>query len=223
MSPAAADSVGVRRLGTGALAGVLVFLLVCTAVQGLRADLDWIAAPLSFYLVDAYGLWVRLAYSALSLSLAAIGIGYYQALSPQARSGAPLLLFVMAAAALATTAWAETNRPWLAPTFEGYVHGIAAQAAFLCTTVAMLLQSWRLRGDAQWRERFAIAFGLALAGFAAMWVHALWREAPRGLGQKVVVVLILLWLGLAAAWLRRSGRAPEASRSPVAEGLAGDG
>jgi hypothetical protein len=30
----------------------------------------------------------------------------------------------------------------------------------------------------------------------------LWRDAPRGLTQKVEIAMILLWLGLAANWLR---------------------
>ncbi len=203
---AARDGQFERRLGTTALAGVLAFAVVCTAMQWLRSDLDWLRAPLSFYLVDAHGLWVRTVYTGLSLALVLLGVGYYRALSPTARSAAPLLLFVVAGIALTVTAWAGTNRPQRPPTFEGLVHGMAAQTAFLCVTTAMLLQAWRFRRDPVWRGRFGLAFGLAAACFVAMWVHALWRDAPRGLTQKVVIALILLWLGLAATWLRRSGR-----------------
>ena len=206
MAIASTDGDTVRRLGTAGLAGVIAFAVVCTAMQWLRSDLDWLRAPLSFYLVDAHGLWVRVVYTGLGVSLVLLGVGYYRALSPQARSAAPLLLFVVAGIALTVTAWAGTNRPQRPPTFEGLVHGLAAQTAFLCVTTAMLLQAWRLRRDPLWRGRFALAFGLAAACFVAMWAHALWRDAPRGLTQKVVIVLILAWLGLAAGWLRRSGR-----------------
>jgi hypothetical protein len=48
-----------------------------------------------------------------------------------------------------------------------------------------------------------MAFTLAAVCFAMLWVHVLWREAPRGLTQKVVIVLILGWLALASTWLRR--------------------
>ena len=97
--------------------------------------------------------------------------------------------------------------PQRPPTFEGLIHGLAAQTAFLCVTTAMLLQAWRMRRDPAWRGHFALAFGLAVVCFVAMWVHALWREAPRGLTQKAVIVLNLAWLGWAAVWLRRSGAA----------------
>ncbi|MFC3551708.1 DUF998 domain-containing protein [Lysobacter cavernae] len=204
-----------RRLATAVLAGLLVFVVVCVAVQLLRDDLDWWLAPLSFYLVGDYGSWLQGAYLVLAGALAMLGAGYYAALPAPARSAAPLLLFVLAALALGVTAMAETDRPQRPPTFEGLVHGIAASTAFLCVTTAMLLQSWRFRGDAQWRPRFVQAFGLAMICFVAMWVHALWREAPRGLSQKLVIAAIVAWLVLAAFWLRRaSAVGPHNSSNP---------
>lgn len=191
-----------RRLGTAALAGVLVFALVCFAAQWLRTDLDWLRTPLSFYLLDPYGDWVQGGYFALALALVSLGCGWYLALTREARSAAPLLLFVWAGMALAVAALAETGRPGQPVVLESLVHGIAAQAAFLCTTTAMLLQAWRLRRDARWRGRFALASWLAVAAFVGLWVHALWRDAPRGLTQKVEIGMILSWLGLAAHWLR---------------------
>lgn len=201
--PGLLDETASRRLGTAALAGVIAFALVCTAAQLLRVDLDWQRAPLSFYLLDAYGGWVQAAYISLATALVLLGIGCYGALQPRARSAAPLLLFACAGLALGVTAAAGTDHPLRAPTFQGLVHGIAAQTAFLCVTTAMLLQSWRFRGDGHWRRYFAPAFALAAISFAALWAHALWRDAPRGLTQKAVIALILLWLGLAAFWLRR--------------------
>ncbi len=198
----AVGSAGPRRLATAALAGVSVFALVGVAVQFLRPDLDWRHAPMSFYLLGAYGLWLQAAYCVLGGALLLLAAGYYRALQPQARSAAPGLLFAMAAAGLCVTAIADSNLPQREPTLQGWLHGVAAQTAFLCVTTAMLLQSWRLRADPRWRSRFARAFLLAIAAFAAVWVLALWREAPRGLAQKAVIALIVGWLALAAAWLR---------------------
>ncbi|GAB3332234.1 DUF998 domain-containing protein [Marilutibacter aestuarii] len=194
------------RLGGTALAGIGAFAACATAAQWLRADLDWQQVPLSFYLVGPYGAWVQGAYLALALALVLLGLGWYRALSAAARSAAPLLLFVVAAVALAVTALAETGRLGQPPRLEALVHGLAAQTAFLCVTVAMLLQAWRLRGDPVWRHRFAGAFALALLAFIGLWVHALWREAPRGLTQKLEILLILAWLALSAAALRSGPR-----------------
>lgn len=188
-----------------ALAGMFAFLATGIAAQCLRPDLDWVRVPNSFYLIGPWGGMVRAGYYAMAAALVLLGASAYHSLSRQARSAAPLLLFTAAGAALALTALATTdtwNRP---PTLHGYVHGVAAQAAFLCTTTAMLLQAWRLRGDPRWRRWFRPAFAYASLCFALLWVQALWRALPRGLSQKALIVLILGWL-MAAAW--RLLRAP---------------
>lgn len=192
-----------RALGNIALVGLLAFSVVAVAVQVLRSDLDWMDAPLSLYLLDAYGHWLQTAYVVLALALASLGAGYYFALRDGRRSAAPWLLFVCAGVGLCVTALAHSNLPGHAPTLEGFVHGTAAQAAFLCVSVATLLQSCWLRVGPRWRSRFPLAFALALAGFVAIWVDALWHGMPRGLEQRLVIGLILVWLILAASWLRR--------------------
>jgi len=192
-----------RALGNIALVGLLAFSVVAVAVQALRSDLDWMDAPLSLYLLDAYGHWLQTAYVVLALALASLGAGYYFALRDGRRSAAPWLLFVCAGVGLCVTALAHSNLPGRAPTLEGLVHGVAAQTAFLCVSVAMLLQSWWLRANPRWRPRFAPAFALALACFAGIWVDALWHGMPRGLEQRLMIALILVWLLLAANWLRR--------------------
>ena len=190
-----------------ALAGMLVFLATGIAAQGLRPELDWTRVPNSYYLIGPWGGMVRAGYCSLALALVLLGVSAYRTLSPATRSAAPLLLFVAGGAALALTAFATTdtwNRP---PTLHGYVHGVAAQAAFLCTAAAMLLQAWRLRDDARWRRWFRPAFTYAALCFVLLWVQAFWRALPRGLSQKLLILLILAWL-LAAAWrlLRGPGR-----------------
>jgi hypothetical protein len=67
----------------------------------------------------------------------------------------------------------------------------------------MLLQSWRLRYDPRWRAHFRSAFVLAAVTFVALWTYALVKPIPRGLGEKIVIALILLWLGRAGWWLAR--------------------
>jgi len=187
-----------RAAGGFTLLAVLAFAVVCTAVQLLRTDLDWVRVPLSFYLIGAYAGWVRAVYVVLGLGLAAFGLGWHRALAPGARSFAPALLFVVAGIALGVTAFASTNT-WAHPaTLHGFVHGVAAQATFLCVTVGMLLLGWRLRRDPRWRALHRPAFAWAVACFAALWLQGLWRSAPRGLTQKALILALLAWLaGLA--------------------------
>lgn len=200
-----------RKFGNLALLGLLLFIAAAIAVQVLRGDLDWMSAPLSFYLLDAYGHWLQAAYFMLAVALCSLGAGYYLALEGRRRSIAPWLLFTCAGIGLCVTALAHSNLPGRAPTLEGFVHGTAAQTAFLCVSTAMLLQSYWLRVDPRWRSRFPLAFMLALTCFAAIWVDALWHGLPRGLEQRLVIALILAWLLLAASWLRQGVTARRAS------------
>lgn len=195
-----------RALGAFAFASVVVFSTVCLAVQFLRPDYHWLGTPLSFYLLGPYGRIVAAAFWLLALGLAAIGIGAYRALAPTARSAAPLLLFVVAAIALSVTAIESTDLPDAPPTLHGFIHVVAAVTTFLCVTVAMLLQSWRWRGNPRWHIRWRGAFALAVCAFALLWIDGLARILPRGFGEKLLIVLILVWLWRAAWWLARGER-----------------
>ncbi|MGH8116380.1 MAG: DUF998 domain-containing protein [Rhodanobacteraceae bacterium] len=187
-----------------ALVGVGVFAVVCGAVQFLRTDYNPLGMPLSFYVIGPYGRVVEGSFFVLAVGLAALGAGCYRALARGARSAAPLLLFVVAAIALCITAVEFTDIPGQPSTLHGYVHVIAAVVSFLCVTVAMLLQSWRFRLDARGRDRFRSAIAIAAVAFVALWIDAVARPIPRGLGEKIVIVLILIWLWRAAWWLVRA-------------------
>jgi len=186
-----------------AFVGVGVFIVVCVAAQFLRTDLDWIEAPLSAYLMGPGGAIVKAAYVALSCALVALGFAFRRALTPVARSVVPPALFAAAGMALTVTAFSQLPFGVDPSGWHAFVHGIAAMTTFLCVTVAMLLQSWWLRADARWRNRFGFAFGWAVATFMALWIYALVHDLPRGLTQKIVIALILGWLAWAAVALLR--------------------
>lgn len=186
--------------------GVAAFAIVCGVVQFVRDDLDWIVAPLSYYLVGPYGMAVIAAYLALSIALILLGLGFRAILAAPARSGLPAALFVVAGIALALTALSEPAKLGDHPMEWEAVHRFAAMTTFLCVTVAMMLQSFWLRFDPAWRGRFAFAFTLAAAAFIALWTYALVHTLPHGLAQKTVIALILIWLGWASLALRRRAR-----------------
>ncbi|WHZ18853.1 MAG: hypothetical protein OJF55_001002 [Rhodanobacteraceae bacterium] len=202
MAPIRDDRI-TRALGIITLAGVATFAIACGAAQFLRTDYSVLRTPLSFYVLGPHGGIVEASYFALAIGLVALGVGWYRALDRNARSAAPLLLFVFGAIALCLTAAESTDVPGQPQTLHGFLHIIAAGATFLCVTVAMLLQAWRLRLDPSWRPRFASAFTLAAITFVALWIYALVKPIPRGLAEKVVVALILVWLWRAGWWLAR--------------------
>jgi hypothetical membrane protein len=192
-----------RACGVVTLAGVAVIAIISLIAQFLRTDLNWLTVQLSFYAKGPYGAWVEAGFFAPVPGLVALGIGWYRALDRHAHNVAPLVLFVVAAIALCFTAAYFTDPKEPPTTLHGQVHEWAAFATFVCATTAMLVQSWRLRLDPRWCKHFLSAFALAAITAIYFWIYALAKPIPRGLGEKAVIALVLLWLWRAAWWLAR--------------------
>lgn len=190
-----------RRLGRTAAVLIGTFLALAGWLQAARPDLDPWAMPLSAYLSGPGGGVLQAAYVALALGMVLLGIGLRRALVPAARSAAPVVLLTVGAVALVTTAFAVGASP-----LSAFVHGVAAQTAFLATATALPVQAWRFRLDGRWRRAAMPMLVWGLLAFAALWVHALVQVWPRGVTQKAVVLLIVGWLLAAAMRLWRKGR-----------------
>jgi len=186
-----------------AATGIACFLSAAIALHLLRPELDAVHSQMSLYLVGAWGSLLQGAYAALSAAMVGLAIGLYRALAPDARSAAPLLLFTLGGLSLTVTAYAWMDLPGIDASMEGLVHGISAQGAFLFAAAGIVLQALRFRRDPAWRDAARWLLPWALACFIAIWVLALWREAPRGLAQKAVIALIVGWLATATALLWR--------------------
>lgn len=180
-----------NRLAASALA---IFFAAAVVLHGLRPDLDPVASQMSLYLIGAWGPLLQAAYVALAVGMVALGWGLRAAHAPQARSAAALLLFALAGVSLTVTAYAWMDLPGVDRSFEGFVHGLSATAAFLCATTGMVVQSLGFLRDPAWRRSARWALPGALLCFASVWILAAWREAPRGLAQKTVIAMILLWM-----------------------------
>lgn len=190
-----------RALGGLCLLGCLLFGVTTLTLQWLRADLNWLQVPLSFYLIGPYASSLTLAYVAMAASFVLLGAGHYLAQATHQRSLAPLLLLTLAALGLVLTTLADTPVAGEPVSLHGLVHGIAAKTAFLCVTCAQLLQSsyWRRAAPASCRDLWALAW----LCFVGLWFQALPSGIPHGLNQKLLIALILLWQSLAAWRLLR--------------------
>ena len=196
------------RRFTPALAGLLAviglefFLAVALVLQYLRTDLDWVKAPLSFYLIGPHSAWLITAYFALAASILLVGLGFHRELAPPARSVVALLLFGVSGLCVCVVALAHMDLPGAARfTGEGQLHNAAAILAFASASFGMLLQAWQLRYDPRWRARHPRALALALLTFAVLLVYALLSWLPRGALQKSAILLIVLWLLMTGRWL----------------------
>jgi len=188
---------------------LLAFLAAAVALHLRRSDLDPVASQMSLYLIGAWGPVLQLAYVALGVGMVALAWALRATHGEVARSSAALLLLALAGASLATTAYAWMDLPGVDRSFEGLLHGVSAQGAFLFATSGMVVQALNFRRDPHWQRTSRWALPWALACFAAVWVLALWRDAPRGLAQKTVITLVLAWMAcvLCVLWNRLRGAA----------------
>lgn len=198
-------------LALAVVLALLAFSLIAIALQFARDDLDWVRATLSLYLHGPYGVLLRVAYCLLATAIAALGVMLYRQAAGPARRGLPAALFVVAGLALATVAIGDSWLPQHAPLLAPLLHGLAAQTAFLCVTVAMLLQAWCFGRDPRWQHQHRLVWWWAWVAFAGLWLHVLWRDSPRGLGQKLVIATVVGWLLLVAlaSWRRSRKETPE--------------
>lgn len=193
-----------RIVAGGVFLVCVMFIALVVALQFARADLDWTRATLSLYLHGPHGLALRTAYCVLAAAIAALAWAVYAQTRVDVRRGLPPALFCAAALGLATVAIGDSWLPRYHPVLAPLVHGLAAQTAFLCVSVAMLLQAWCFGRDPRWRDSARWAWWWAWLTFAGLWLHVLWRESPRGLGQKAVIAAVVVWLAAVACMLWRN-------------------
>lgn len=180
---------------------VTAFALTAGTLQIVRTDLDPAAMPLSAYLRGPGGFWLRGAYDLMAASLAVFALAGYRVMPRASRSALASSLFMIAALALPIVACTVLFEGTARENLARLVHGLAAQTTFLCLVMGMLLWSSRWRRQEGMRSRAGVV--LAWLAFVQMWVLALWKDLPPGLTQKLLIVLILLWLAWAARQLWR--------------------
>jgi hypothetical protein len=192
-----------QRLSIALLcAAVAVFVLTAGTLQFTRIDLDPIAMPLSTYLRGPGGAWLRDAYYLMAASLGVFAFAGYGAMPRATRSALASALFMTPALLLPVVAYTVLFENTARENLARLLHGLAAQATFLCLVMGMLLWSSRWqRLERTRRQRTGVV--LAWLAFVQMWILALWKDLPPGLTQKLLIALILLWLGWAAWQLRR--------------------
>lgn len=210
MDVQASSTLSARAGYLGLVTGV-GFVALVVLLQVLRGDLSWVHAQLSLYLHGPYGLLLRTAYCTLAAAMALQMLALQRVLVPSARSATVAVLFCCAALGLAGVAIGDSWLPQLAPVLAPFVHLMSANTAFLCVIAAVLLQAWYFRRDPAWRSLHAPAFALALLAFCVLLWNIGFRSAPRGLSQKLAIVLIVAWL-LLVAWCQ--ARFPRAGAVP---------
>lgn len=180
------------------LIAVADFAVTSLVLQVTRTDLNPIAMPLSAYLKGEGSAWLRAAYYLMACALAVLAWASYQATRPDLRSGLVSALFFVAALALPVVAVTELYMRGPQGDLARIVHGQAAQTTFLCLTVGMMLLSSRWLRDPRMRGDAYVGLTVACMAFVQLLILAFSKVMPQGVTQKLLIALILLWLGWAS-------------------------
>jgi hypothetical protein len=190
------------------LVGVVVNLVVLVVTPVLRPDLNLLEKSLSYYAVGPWGVVQSVAFLALGIASAALGLALLGARISSSWLWPIVLLLMISGAASLGLVWYPMDAPGPATILgdahqtAGTIGGVAQLAAALAFTIA-------IRGDPKWSGLFLTAlavFLLALLGAILSQVAIWWPHlgVPMGATMRLLVIpLVALW-GLVALRLRRT-------------------
>lgn len=207
VAPGTPEDKRVAQLATITILGVVYFFVAVGGLHFLRPEIDPVKHVASYYAVGPYGFLMTAAFFAFGLSLFTLAVGLYQGVILSARSRSGLILLGVAGVGLVLSGIFPTDiTPDNSPsTAVGVIHILSGVVAFLCLIVAALLWSRRFRQDNRWKSFESTSWGFAIAGLVAFIVFFSIIAAQLsigGLGERILIPLMLLWMLLTAIRLR---------------------
>lgn len=205
---------------------VLMFTVVYIAFPVIQPELNPLYRFGSEYAVGRMGWLMKAAFFFWGISLLAFAVAIAKGLDSEAKSRIAVVLFAVAAVGIFLSGVFDSdlqvrneNPPpiWVEPppSDEQIWHGVSGIVAFLGLMIGAGLFSRRLRisgrlhGQYRWLRLLSWLAPVAFIGFITVFIpHGL-----AGLGQRLFVLILLLWIVLAAhgllkgAFVFNSGRA----------------
>ena len=190
-----------------AIGGNVYYLSSVVAAHLLRPDVHPVSEPVSYYAVGPYGFFIGLAIFALGVGSLALTLGLHLGIAPPGRSRVGLLLLALYGVGQLVVALFSIDAE-SAKTTTGIVHNIAGNISFFCFPPAVILLSMGMGKDKRWRslKRPALALSLVVLVEAILVMVSANVVGGFGLAQRLFLLTTVLWMLLAAIWLRYATR-----------------
>jgi len=190
-----------------AIGGNVYYLSSVVAAHLLRPDVHPVSEPVSYYAVGPYGFFIGLAIFALGVGSLALTLGLHLGIAPPGRSRVGLLLLALYGVGQLVVALFSIDAE-SAKTTTGIVHNIAGNISFFCFPPAVILLSMGMGKDKRWRslKRPALALSLVVLVEAILVMVSANVVGGFGLAQRLFLLTSVLWMLLAAIWLRYATR-----------------
>jgi hypothetical protein len=190
-----------------AIAGIAGYLLNLAALHFLRTDVNPVVEPVSNYAVGAYGFLSTAANIGGGLAALALTLGLYLSIAPPSRSRVGLFLLGLVGVSELLAAIFPIDVGAQATTI-GTIHNIVGNISFFGFLGAVILLSWSMGKDEQWRSirRPALALALVVLGMAVLTIVGANIGIGFGVGQRLFNVTSMGWMLLVALRIRSMAR-----------------
>jgi hypothetical protein len=185
------------------IVGIASYLLNLAALHFLRTDVNPMVEPVSNYAVGAYGFLSTAANIGSGLAALALTLGLYLSIASPGRSRVGLFLLGLFGVSELLAAIFPIDVGAQATTI-GTIHNIVGNIAFFGFLAAVILLSWSMGKDEQWRSirRPALALALVVLGMAVLTIVGANIGIGFGVGQRLFNVTSMGWMLLVALGLR---------------------
>jgi hypothetical protein len=185
------------------IVGIASYLLNLAALHFLRTDVNPMVEPVSNYAVGAYGFLSTAANIGSGLAALALTLGLYLSIASPGRSRVGLFLLGLFGVSELLAAIFPIDVGAQATTI-GTIHNIVGNIAFFGFLAAVILLSWSMGKDEQWRSirRPALALALVVLGMAVLTIVSANIGIGFGVGQRLFNVTSMGWMLIVALCLR---------------------
>jgi hypothetical membrane protein len=188
-----------------AIVGIAYFFVAVVALHFLRPEFNLVNHAVSNYAVGPYGFLMVAAFFVLALSVFALALGLARSLALTSKGWAGVLLLCIASVGMVVMGIFPGDVNALHPpaTITGLVHWTAAGLSFLSIMIAAFILSSCFKMDRRWRSFQRISLVLAVSMVVALLVYGILALIGWiGIGQRIYIIVSLMWVLFTAVRLR---------------------
>jgi len=197
-----------RAFGLIVIGCVVYWVAVVLTMHVMEPEFDPIRAPMSAYVVGAYGAWMSTTYPVWSLALLGAGLALVRMLPRTRLTSTACFFFVIAAAGCIVAGLFPMDFPPPLRTLSGHLHAIGGGFAIPSQPLGAFLFSLSFRRDTYWRKVFApaIALSAGIIAILVLGISSLFILGFAGYAQRLLFALLTGWMILVSTHLIRFPR-----------------
>jgi hypothetical protein len=195
-----------RALGLLVVASVLYYILVVSAMHVLEPEFSPISAPISAYVLGAYGPFMTTTYFVLSGGLLGVAYGLVTTLRRTRFTSTAFAVVLVAASGVFLAGIFPMDFPPPLRTLSGRLHALGGSLAFPGMAAGLSLFSLSFRRDGYWRGVSTVLLVLAAGMIAAfvLMASSILVLGYGGYAQRLFIAVLFGWMIVAGIHLTRT-------------------